>query len=116
MKDTNANPNFKPLTKESLSILEKRHKNPGPERAFSRLSLMSEWEEEEGAAVGKVYDSDLLPGKALPESLGAFPKTLYGKPIQELDAVRQDERVSFSATKVKTLFKRLLNHDRIQPN
>jgi hypothetical protein len=94
MNKPHDNPNFKPLTRESLSILEKRHVSPRQERAFSRLSLMSEWEEEEGADVGKVYDSDLLSGKSLPENLGPFPKNLYGKPIQELDAVRQDERVS----------------------
>ena len=93
-KMTDENPNFRPLTKESLRRLELRHNGPKPERAFSRLSLMSDLEEdEEAAATGKVYDTDLLEGKSLPDHLGTFPKSLYGKPIEELDAVRQDERV-----------------------
>ncbi|XP_022106176.1 sodium channel protein 1 brain-like [Acanthaster planci] len=93
MPNDDSNPNFRRLTKESLRKLELRHNGPKPERAFSRLSLMSDPEEDEEAlATGKVYDTDLLEGKPLPDHLGTFPKSLYGKPIEELDAVRQDER------------------------
>ncbi|XP_033633746.1 sodium channel protein 1 brain-like isoform X2 [Asterias rubens] len=95
MTDKSPNPNFKALTKEALVNLKLKgsanNAQPTAERAFSRLSLMSEMEEEE-VETGKVYDTDLADGKDLPESLGTFPKSLYGKPIEELDAVRHDEQ------------------------
>ncbi len=95
MTDKSPNPNFKALTKEhllNLKLKSSANAQPTAERAFSRLSLMSEMEEEE-VETGKVYDTELMDGKDLPESLGTFPKSLYGKPIEELDAVRHDEQV-----------------------
>ena len=104
MTDKSPNPNFKALTKEALVNLKLKgsanNAQPTAERAFSRLSLMSEMEEEE-VETGKVYDTDLADGKDLPESLGTFPKSLYGKPIEELDAVRHDEQVNKKSTNIE---------------
>ncbi|XP_072038467.1 sodium channel protein 1 brain-like [Amphiura filiformis] len=92
--ETFGNPNYRPLTAQSLKNLERRYvqaKEKEKQRTLSRVSMLSVIEEEEEAE-GRVPDVDLLDGKAAPQKLGKFPKKLYGKPIEELDDARSIDR------------------------
>ncbi|XP_077988400.1 sodium channel protein 1 brain-like isoform X2 [Glandiceps talaboti] len=84
------NTNFVLLNKDSLDRLEEKIQEiEVKQKRFNNMSLskasfsaLDELEEQQ-AVPGK--DPDLEEGRLLPEKLGEFPKSYFGKPVEELD-------------------------------
>merc|ERR1712198_332516 len=91
------NLNFRKLTKESIEEGKARYEAKLERKRLVKSGkhpeLEDEEEEEEERKAGEAeYDTDLNAGNVVPVKLGPFPKSLLGKPIEEIDKSREDDR------------------------
>ncbi|KAI8507790.1 hypothetical protein Bbelb_140300 [Branchiostoma belcheri] len=103
MEPSSHNPNFKPLSPESLTCIEQRRVEKEQQGKCSKTALNAmvvattsttaneAVQEEELLAV---KDPDLQDGRVLPPSLGPFPEKLTGQPLEDFDPYYQREMVS----------------------
>ncbi|XP_066274297.1 sodium channel protein type 5 subunit alpha-like [Branchiostoma lanceolatum] len=100
MEPSSHNPNFKPLSPESLTCIEQRRVEKEQQGKCSKTALNAmvvattsttaneAVQEEELLAV---KDPDLQDGRVLPPSLGPFPEKLTGQPLEDFDPYYQRE-------------------------
>ncbi|XP_078592375.1 sodium channel protein type 4 subunit alpha B-like isoform X2 [Branchiostoma floridae x Branchiostoma japonicum] len=100
MEASSHNPNFKPLSPESLTCIEQRRVEKEQQGKCSKTALNAmvvattsttaneAVQEEELLAV---KDPDLQDGRVLPPSLGPFPEKLTGQPLEDFDPYYQRE-------------------------
>jgi len=97
---------FRPFTPESLQRIRQRIEDEAKAKELAKKQ-----QEEEDAAAGadgkqggdasKKDEEEEEPnsmfeaGKKLPDRLGTFPPSLYGKPIEDLDEFYDDKYVSY---------------------
>ena len=103
------NLNFRKLTKESIEEGKARYEAKLERKRLVKSGkhpeLEDEEEEEEERKAGEAeYDTDLNAGNVVPVKLGPFPKSLLGKPIEEIDKSREDDRVKISLNSQLNLF------------
>jgi len=100
---------FRPFTEESLARINQRIED---ETRAKELARKQQEEEDEAAGAdgkaggggdaAKKEEEEPEPnamfeaGKTLPDRLGAFPPSLYGKPIEDLDEFYDDKYVRAS--------------------
>ena len=97
---------FRPFTPESLQLIQQRIEEEARTKEVAKKQ-----QEEEDAAAGadgkqggdgaKKEEEEPAPnamfeaGKTLPDRLGTFPPSLYGKPIEDLDEFYDNKYVNY---------------------
>ena len=92
------NVNFRKLTHEAIeegkARYEARLERQRLIKSGKHPELEDEEEEEEVRKSGEPEnDPDLNAGNVVPSKLGPFPTSLLGKPIEEIDKSREDDKV-----------------------